>query len=93
MKRNQKSPYPKNLKLFDLVEVYWQDAHSDGAWSEYKDALRQEQMIVRNVGYFAGWTEQDEFIISNMQALKDNMLGWRMYIPRGMVKRVIKIKH
>lgn len=79
-----KSKYP-------LAKVLWGDAWNQAGWKTEKWVEENhEPAMVENVGYIV---KQDRSGVSLAQGVSDDVsfLGI-MFIPRGMIKKITKIK-
>ena len=73
-----------------IVEVEWQDATSADEWMPLADAKRWDPAHVRSVGYVVHMSKREVRL-----AMQQNTVGHvaiTLVIPRGMVRRVTRLR-
>ena len=76
-------------QLYDLVEVWWDDASALKHGWEEKDADLKPQMVL-SVGFLI--KETDDHILIAQDIDPQGMHNGRTQIPRGMVKNIKVLK-
>jgi len=86
-----KEVYTKSNKP-QLVIVDWDDAHANNAWEPEESALdRHRGGGVRLVGFLL---KQDKAGISVAQGFSENRdVTGHFFVPRGMIKKITKVKY
>lgn len=81
------SPFPYPVR----VEVEWEDAHSVNPWM-HKDEMSHhlQPVLCRSVGYLVASDKQGVKLVQTANAEDGVFSG--LCIPRGMVKKVTKLR-
>lgn len=73
---------------YDIVEVMWHDAHSEGVqggtWFD-KSQIEGKPYAVRSVGMHIVDAKEDHMTIAQSVAVNDGLMDSVLHIPMGMV--------
>lgn len=80
------------LKLYDLVLVEWEDAHSENSWYTKEEVEKNHclPLLVKTVGFLVKKSKKGISITSG-KASNNALLG-NFFVPAGMIKKVSKLK-
>ena len=73
----------------DLVIIEWGDAWSEAGWGQ--GAADVEPVIVRSVGLVETYSKNGVVIVGRIA--EDGTVGNRTFIPKGMIRKITKVKY